>query len=40
MYIYKITYKDGKKEVIRANSPKQAEELASNGVVSFIKFLR
>lgn len=41
MSIYKITFGDGKQMVIRANSPKQANDIASViGIVSHIKFIR
>jgi hypothetical protein len=41
MYIYQISFGNGSKLQIRANSPKQANEIASKiGIVSHIKFIR
>jgi len=41
MYIYKVTFGDGSQMNFRANSPRQANELASKiAVVSHIKWLR
>ena len=41
MFIYKVTFGNGSVMQIRANSPKEASEMASKiGVVSHIKWLR
>jgi hypothetical protein len=41
VFIYRITFDDGSIMQMRANSPKQVNELASKiGIVSAIKFLR
>lgn len=37
---YLITYENNTTELIRASSPKQAEERAVKGIVKFIKWLR
>jgi hypothetical protein len=40
MFIYQVIYTNGTKEIIRANSPKQASEIAVKGTIAFIKFVR
>jgi len=39
MFRYKITYQDQTTEVIRANSPKDAWNLATKGLVASLKFI-
>jgi hypothetical protein len=41
MYLYKVFFKDGSKATIRANSPKQADEIARLiGEVANVRFIR
>lgn len=41
MFIYKVTFGNGSKMFIRANSPKDANKIASEiGIVSMIKWVR
>jgi hypothetical protein len=39
MYKYKITYQDKTTEIIRANSPKEAWNLGTKGLVTSIKYI-
>ena len=40
MFKYRIYYKCGLIEVIRANSPKEAWNIANNGVIAWIKWIK